>query len=177
MTTTIYIEEIDNVDEGSKDLYLFDSETLALAEAQKDILSLIVDNWDLVDSESDRDEAKEIQNHFRQGNYYDGIRAYNDYEGNRSSNYPVFVAVREQTVNAYVTNNNNWIDFSEYEPEEEDEEETEFEEADDSPYQASSPGATCRGPCGNPSNDAYADKRDGTFLCYQCKLFSGVFKN
>jgi CTP synthase (UTP-ammonia lyase) len=176
MTTTIYIEEIDNVDEGSKDLYLFDSEGAALSEACKNILNLITENWNLCE-ESDRDEAKSIQESVRKTNYNAAIAAYNDYECNRNSNYPVYVSVRSQTVNAYVTNNTSWIDFSEYEPEEEDEEETEFEEADDSPYQASSPGATCRGPCGNPSNDAYADKRDGTFLCYQCKLFSGVFKN
>ena len=43
------------------------------------------------------------------------------------------------------------------------------------PFKATKPGATCRGPCQQVSTDAYADRPDGTFCCYQCKLMSQAF--
>jgi hypothetical protein len=43
------------------------------------------------------------------------------------------------------------------------------------PQIKSTPGATCRGPCKNYSPDAYANKPDGTYVCYSCKLMSNAF--
>ena len=42
-------------------------------------------------------------------------------------------------------------------------------------YRASTPGATCRGPCGNSNEYAYADKPDGTYVCHQCGTFQSIF--
>lgn len=166
----IYIEELDDVDNGEKTVTIFDREDVALAEAGADILTIMRDKWDFTD-DSERELAESIQLDIQVSNYRAAIDAFNNAEGN--TNCPMYVNVYDKIVSQSASRL-KWIDFSEYLPEEEEEEEE--EEEDDSPYQASFPGATCRGPCGNPSTDAYADKRDGTFMCYQCKLFSGVFK-
>lgn len=170
--TTIYIEEIDQVSDGEIVKTIFDREDIALAEAGSDILNLMRDNWDLSDDDL-REHACEIQDFIRASSYRDAIAEYNYHEERRTRDYPVFVAVRSEVVKQYAMQH-SFIDFSEYEEEEEEEED---EPTSFAPFVATSPGATCRGPCGNPSNDAYADRSDGTFVCYQCKLFGGVFKN
>jgi len=43
------------------------------------------------------------------------------------------------------------------------------------PFRATKPGATCRGPCGNFNDYAYADQPDDTYCCYQCRYMSQVF--
>jgi len=42
-------------------------------------------------------------------------------------------------------------------------------------WKATHPGATCRGPCKQVSVDAYADRSNGTYCCYQCKYMSQAF--
>lgn len=42
-------------------------------------------------------------------------------------------------------------------------------------YQASSPGATCRGSHKEFNPYAYADQPDGSYLCTQCKTFQHIF--
>lgn len=172
--TTIYIEEVDNVNDGEKNIFVFDTENAALEEAGSDILNLMSESWDLYD-DSDNQAARDIQDDIKAGNYREAISAYNDYESNRNSNYSSYISVYEKLTISGLTAR-NYINFSDYEPEEdEDEDEDEDESVDSSPFVASVQGATCRGSCGNPSTDAYADKRDGTYVCYQCKLFNGVF--
>lgn len=46
---------------------------------------------------------------------------------------------------------------------------------DSGEFVATDPGATCRGPCGNYNEYAYANKRDNTYICQQCKMMSQVF--
>jgi len=172
--TTVYIETIECSDTGDKDSYFFQNEDDALREACSDLLNHISSYWDLSDS-SDLNMAESIQDDVRVGRYRSALSAFNDHEGDRCGG-PTYFSVTDASIR---TNGNSptYIDFSEYHDldDEGDENEEEEDEEDDSPYQASSPGATCRGPCGNPSTDAYADQRDGTFLCYQCKLMGGVF--
>lgn len=172
--TTIFSETLTNTEDGSRVTYLFDDESEALKEAAADILNLIRDNWDLSDDET-RDGAQDIQDNIRSGKYRLALASYNDIEANRSDEYTHFISVTSDALRPYGAPP-SFIDFSQYDDgEDEEEEEEEEEEEDDSPYLAFAPGAVCRGPCKNPSADAYADRRDGTFVCYQCKLFGGVF--
>lgn len=171
--STIFSETIENTEDNERVTYFFDDEDEAYIEAGSDILNLIRDHWDLSD-ESTRDTAAAIQDDIRNQRYRSAITDYNNFEENRSECCSHYVNVRSETTRPNGTRH-NFIDFSEYESEEDDDYGEEEEEEDDSPYLASSPGAVCRGPCKNPSPDAYADRRDGTFVCYQCKLFNGVF--
>lgn len=170
--TIIYIEEIDRVSDGEITKTTFDNEDAALEEAGTDILNLMRDNWDLSD-EDERHAASTIQDLIRTRSYRDVISEYNYHEERRSANYPIFVTVSSEHVKQSAAPH-DFIDFSEYEEEEDEEEDEEITPASTA-YVATSPGATCRGPCRNPSPDAYADQRDGTYVCYQCKLFGGVF--
>lgn len=43
------------------------------------------------------------------------------------------------------------------------------------PFKATKEGATCRGPCNQFNEYAYADQPDGTYCCRQCKWMSQVF--
>lgn len=54
-------------------------------------------------------------------------------------------------------------------------EETNSENISDIEYKAIDPGATCRGPCGQYNEYAYANKKDGTFVCKSCQMMSQVF--
>lgn len=167
----IYIEEVDDTANCSKTITLFDNEDAALREAAGDVLNAI-SNWDLCDPEV-LVVAKNIQDLINKDQIFSALIEYNNYESD-SDNDPVYVNVFSETLKSNAKAFHK-IDFSEYELEEEDEPDEE-PEPDNSPYLAARPGATCRGPsCGYQSMDAHADKRDGTFECYQCKLMNGVF--
>ena len=166
--TIIYIEEVDDVGNCDKTTTLFDNENAALLEAASDALNTI-GNWDLCDPDV-LVIAKNIQNLINKDKIFQALVEYNEHES--FSDDPFYVNVYSKTLKSAAITLHK-IDFSEYEPEEDAPDEEPKE--DDSPYLAASPGATCRGHCGYQSVDAYADRRDGTFVCYQCKLMKDVF--
>lgn len=175
--TTIYKEIIEDVDNQDSVTYIFDSEQEALTEASSDLLNKIRDNWDIGGDDMLFDAAKEIQDLIRNNKLRSALEKYNDTESDRSDCCPHYIYVNSDIVRSTGTPP-SFIDWSDYRQDDEDEDyEEDEEEEDDSPYVASTPGAVCRGPCKNPSPDAYADRRDGTYVCYQCKLFGGVFGN
>lgn len=173
--TIIYIVEVDDVDNGEKSIQTFDTHAVALAQAGIEMIEAMR-CWDL-DDEGDRGTAIIVQNLITAGDIMGAFPIFNDWACN--SNSPVYIFLRQETVKSSVRGKHRWIDFSQY-----GDGDDEFNVpatlsvvASNTPFVATSPGATCRGPCGNPSLDAYADRQDGTFLCFQCKLMKQAFGN
>ena len=173
--TLIYTSNEESSEDNEKDSTFFDNKDAALQHACQRALELIERQWDM-DDESQRDSAKEIERYIRNGSYQTALRDFNDIESNRD--YPCSLYISGPTGINSSSPAINFIDWSQYECNgEDDEEECDEEEEDETPFVATSPGATCRGPCQSHSMDAYADQRDGTFLCYQCKLMKQVFSS
>lgn len=145
-----------------------------LKAACGEMLIAINDYWDL-DDEDALENAHEINNLVAVGDYQKALNEYSDYASERDDEYAQFWDVSERVTNTH-PNPPTLLLLS---PLEDDEEEFEEEEDDgeiiDEVYQASVPGATCRGPCKSVNEHAYADRRDGTHVCYQCKMMSEVF--
>lgn len=167
------------------------SEADAYKGACSDMLAHINDDWDLADSDTE-DQARNINDLVAVGSYGPALSEYSDCESERDYEYSQFWNVVERdeqthprapmllTFQSHCSNCGDDCDdgcsLCDDCAEESMEDEDEDDEEDDEDYVASVPGAKCRGPnCGNHSPDAYADRRDGTYVCYQCKLMSQVF--
>ena len=153
------------------------TEADALKSACGEMLISINDHWDLDDADA-LDAAHKVNDLVAAGDYQKALNEYSDYESERNDyEYSQYWSVSERNVNTHPKPPALLIlesldDEEEYEDEEDDDDE---EEDEDEIYQASVPGATCRGPCKTINEHAYADRIDGTHVCYQCKLMSQVF--
>lgn len=166
----VWIVEWTQPGQSESNVTCWASEKEALMSACTEILDLIGSDWDLADSEV-KDKAIEINDFVANGNYREALREYTDWTANGCDyEYQQFWSVYDRTILSG-PRQPCLLSFDDEEEEEEEEEEIEEEEE----YQASSPGATCRGPCGNYNEHAYANRRDGTHVCYQCKMMSQVF--
>jgi hypothetical protein len=139
-------------------------------------MSIIENEWDM----SDVDQATDAQalNNFVLLNQLDKVLEFwNTCNINCDSEHVQFYYVNEHQISTVGCVPTAWAPdfFVALCDEEEVEEVEEEEDEDDSPFQATTPGATCRGSHAEYNPDAYADKRDGTYLCYQCKMFKHVF--
>ena len=173
----IYIEEIEDTSNGEKTVYVFETEEEALKETCNDILNSMSRSWDFT-SPDDRIKAQEIQDHIKLGNYDIAICDYNDYCGACYSE-SVYYSVREKDFISVLKNYSfSYIDFSPWEVQEDKEESSDIKDQVldfSKPFTAQHPGAICRGPCRNYSPDAYADRCDNTYECYQCRMMKQVF--
>lgn len=150
------------------------SEGDARMSACRNILSDINKNWDL-DDDDQRDSAKSINNLCALGSLKEAISEYNDWNANLDDyESQRFLHVHEEKVQTF-SGGLCLLHISDPDDEEDEEEDLASNHVEEEAYQASTPGATCRGPCGNYNPDAYADKRDGTHVCYQCKMMFQVF--
>jgi hypothetical protein len=147
------------------------TEADALMQAAHDIMEE-VSNWDLSDPDAEA-VARKINDFVSVGDYRQALIAFNDDQSDQGTDTAMYFHVyeRPELIGAQRPNTIIFMDKDE-DDEEEDEEE---EEAPETPYTATVPGATCRGPCGQRNDYAYADKRDGTYCCYQCKMMAQVF--
>lgn len=148
----------------------------ALRQACNDMLERISD-WDLDDTDIESN-ARKINDLVANGDFKTALNEYSDYESESDYEYSQFWNVYEQKTIKTRPAAPTLLLFSDPDDEDEDNEDDEEEEIDfdtEEPYQASVPGATCRGPCKAVNEHAYADRRDGTHVCYQCKLMSQVF--
>lgn len=163
----IWILEVDDTSHGEVNRYHYATSGAAEKEAAYEIMERISQKWEIYGDQ--REAAEEINNAVAADDYKKAIRLFNLEEEN--ANHPFFIVVVETLLHTYKdAQQPNLLEFED--DEEEEEEETPVSSG---PYIASTPGATCRGPCKNHSTDAYADSRDGTYECYSCKLMKGVF--
>jgi hypothetical protein len=157
----------------------WDNEKAARKQACSEIQDDIQSNWDMSDFDCAQ-QAQMINNCIEQGRYDRAMEYYNEWNGD--ADYGTFYHVSHKTLlstsdasDPMVFDEGFFAALLPDDDEEDEEDEEEDEEVDDSPYQASVPGATCRGPCKSYNDMAYADKRDGTHVCYQCKTFAHIF--
>jgi hypothetical protein len=138
---------------------IFDSEQAALKQAADEIVDHIDNHWDSND-EQKQEYGDQIHIYLSQKHYKKVIRHFNDYQDNYESDYTQYWTVYSRKVK----NENG--------------DEVNPQTADCNTalaFKASTPGATCRGPCKNYNEFAYADQQDGTHICFQCKTFKGIF--
>ena len=146
--------------------------------AQKQVCHYIMNegsNWDIEDPDMEA-VARRINDAVACGDYKQALSEYND------NSYGDHYYVNETDLQSMSdADEPDLITFSD--PDEDEDSEEEDESDDDeglmpyepANYRATSPGATCRGPCKQVSPDAYADQVDGTYVCYSCKYMKQVF--
>lgn len=142
----------------------------ALVAACADMMADIIDNWDRSDSETNL-MALAISDECASCNWDLALAMYNDWESDGDPEFAEHYRVYERPTNTTlppvrllrdlaskpIASTSNVVN------------------ATPVPFKAIKPGATCRGPCKQVSTDAYADRSDGTFCCYQCKYMSQAF--
>lgn len=125
----------------------------AQKQACKEINELI-NEWDMDDVHA-ASCAEDISDMVGRGQYAEAIRRFNDYQDEYNSDYAQYWFVSSKPV----------LSGDGSEP------------STNAPvaYKATTSGATCRGPCGQHNEYAYADRPDGTHLCRQCSTFQHIF--
>lgn len=149
----------------------FHDEHDAYRQACHDMMNEVV-NWDLSDPEVEA-VARRINDYVLVGDFKNALREFNDDQGETGSEFAQYWRVYE--LKELIGSRQPLTLTLPDPPDDEEEEEDEEEECPSTPWVAATPGATCRGPCKAYNNMAYADQRDGTYVCYQCKLMSQVF--
>ncbi len=139
----------------------------ALVAACADMMVDIIDNWDRTDSETNL-MALAISDECSLSNWDLALAMYNDWESEGDAEFSEHYRVYERPTSTALPPvrllRNPPVQNIAPAP-----------VTQPSPFKAMAPGATCRGPCKQVSTDAYADRSDGTFCCYQCKLMSQAF--
>ena len=138
--------------------------------AKQHICALIVDrindNWDLTCA-ADVKLAEEIENLIKSGMPSAAINLWNSIP-NQTINW----TIEEITIyNGMVGNTISKINFPIIKSTEDN---TSSENIQTELFVAADPGATCR-TCQQYSEYSYADRKDMTYLCHQCKTFQYIF--
>jgi hypothetical protein len=172
--TKVYVLEYSCPFDGNTSVTIWDNENDAYKQAAHDIQCTIKDRWDM-SNETEREDAHEINERIKAGAFKSAVIYFNECDVNdRDTNESWHVRCEYTMVNA----SDPQVFADDYF---EDNEHTCDENCDDGKvesedvYQATESGATCRGPCGGYNEYAYADRRDGTFVCYACKTMGQTF--
>jgi len=125
----------------------------AQRQALDEISDLMTNNWDM-DDEHAAACADDVEDMTRRGHLDEALRRFHDYQDEYNSDYAQYWHVYQRDVLTGDQSTSSSATTS---------------------YQASTHGATCRGPCGNFNDYAYADRADGTYVCRQCSTFQHIF--
>jgi len=132
------------------------TEKAAYEQALKEINQKIDNDWDM-DEPDMFNHAEEIEILEGQGKLKEAIDKWNDYQMNFNDEHAEYYNVLQKPV---LNGPGSTVTAQTLPP---------------VAYQASSPGATCRGTHKEFNPYAYADRSDGTYLCTQCKTFGHIF--
>lgn len=162
----VWIVEWTQPGQSSVKVTAFDSEDYALVATCASLMHRVSTDWDLGDIDC-KTRAYAISDACATLNWQEAIRLFNDWEGDGDfeymHHYRVYSRVPQTQVPVVHLLRPLPINAAPATP------------VATTPWKATKPGATCRGPCKQVSTDAYADQPDGTFCCYQCKFMSQVF--
>ncbi len=151
---------------NSVNIRLWSDEEYALVAACSLIMIRVKDDWDRSDKDWQECGLK-ISDACAAGNWREAIRLFNDWEGDgdfdNMRHVRVYERKNEMNLPAVPLLRGSHPTINPPAP------------VQPKPFKAMYPGAVCRGPCKTVSTDAYADQPDGTYCCYQCKMFSQVF--
>lgn len=140
--------------ESENNFTLWSNELDALEKACSEIEDKITDQWDM-DDETQSEYAGEIARFHEQGKRREAMEKWNDYQSNYNDDYAEYYSVLKKTV---LSDTGDVVSPT-----------------PGAQYKATTSGATCRGPCKQFNDYAYADRPDGTHMCYQCSTFNHVF--
>lgn len=141
---------------------VWDNENDAYYHACEEIKSRIDSDWDM-DDETQQETAEQFDNHFHPGvlntvlQMTRAIRIWDDYQNDYNDEHAQYWHISKKSVRRL------------------DESGAPTLPPPPMNYKASLAGATCRGPCGQFNDYAYADRPDGTHLCRQCSTFQHIF--
>ncbi len=152
----VWILEYNCISDGEVSISLWANEYDALVECLSIIKHKIDIEWDMDNSDMFT-YAEEIDLLQDAGKLRDAIRKWNDYQDDHNSDYAQYYQVYFRPVHGLESASNAVVN------------------GPAAPYRASSPGATCRGHCKEYNEYAYADRRDGTYVCRQCSTFQKIF--
>ena len=167
-----WIVEYEYPEDGEHSTQTFSTREDAYRYALVQAEDRIQDSWNLEPGEDDREKAIDFNDRINAGDYKQALYIYNDVESDRD--YGMFYYVSESIPQDFGTVPSG-VDIPPEEEDDDDYDDDDADEEDDEPYLASDVGANCRGPCGNYYPDAYADRRDGTIECYQCRSLKSIF--
>ena len=178
----VWVLKNDYVNDGSVNIFVFSTETDAFAQASAEIQNRIEESWDMYDYDQ-AVHAETINELIIQGKFQRAVQFWNRCHINIDGNYPEYWEVEEHDPNKSPDPRTIFppSHFTALSSKDEDEEEEEgiqvssdgLEDGDG--FVTTSPGATCRGPHKEWNEYATADRRDGTYLCHQCRMFRQVF--
>jgi hypothetical protein len=151
----VWIVRWEHPDDMEVNITLWTSEQDALKQALSEIQNEIDNNWDMDDTYQSQ-YADEIKRLSGLGKLRQAMVAWNDYQDNHNDEYGEWYSVSKQEVLSM-----------------DDEVVT---SALPVAFKPSTTGATCRGPCKQYNEYAYADRRDGTHLCRQCSTFQHILE-
>jgi hypothetical protein len=179
----VWILECKIPGEGDTYVTVWESPDAAYKQACAEIQQIIKDEWKLPSTAVSKTEAAEAINQLvADAHYLKAVEYWNNCDLNSDTEGAVFYYSNRRRVKEYLaadephvfsadTFGNTVIAMAS--PDKKDCGDCANCDCD-KPYQATVPGATCR-KCDKVSPDAYADKADGTFKCWQCKMLGDVF--
>lgn len=177
----VWVIEWNYPSDGESNVTVWDSEKSAAKQACSEIQDRIEAEWDMSDYDMAQ-EACQINNYISAGQFLKAVKYWNNCSANCDSDYAMYWHVREEqtrddsdATTPQVFDPSFFTALADADEDDGDEEEEEEEDDEEEEYQASTPGATCRGPCGQSNEYAYANKRDGTYVCHSCRMMSQVF--
>lgn len=135
-------------------------EQSALKQACAEIKKKIDSDWDMDDSDME-DHAQQFDGFMASGKYRDAMLVWNSYQDNFNDDEGQWYFVRELPVLGHTD-----IDAGCSPP---------TQRSGTVAFKATTAGATCRGPCKQWNEYAYADQPDGTHMCRQCSTFGHIF--
>lgn len=153
----VWIQEWDNTADCEKSITVWYSETEALRNTCDQIEDEIVNNWDCAEGTSEEDYADRINACIKKQDYRTAVELWNQYQGDCRPDYSCYWNIYSEEVRG----NGGGIVAT--------------KSTSVSGYKSSVPGATCRGPCKDFNEYAYADNPDGTYMCRQCSMFHSIF--
>jgi hypothetical protein len=163
------MEDVDNP--GDETIALFKTEEEAEKQAVSEIL-IQLSYWDMSDPDA-ADLARLINNLASNGDWNEARREWNDSDVDHNFYWYVWEAeVQTSADKPYLLSASFLNNVDE---DEEEEESSPAPKTQATPFQASTPGAHCRGSHKEWNEYAYADQPDGTYLCQQCRMFNQVF--
>lgn len=156
----VWLAEWEYPDDMEHNVEVWSNEQEALQDVCNDIQTSI-DDWDLNDPDTEYKEEKlqfiaEFQDSVSRRELRMAMEAWNDFQSNYNSDYGEWYSVTKKEVGG-----GNVAAVGQAVPV--------------IAYKASVAGSTCRGPCKQYNEYAYADRPDGTHVCHQCSTFNSIF--
>lgn len=148
---------------------IWNTEADALVAAGSQIMNEI-SWWDMGVPEISK-KAYEISDKCAAFEWRAAINLYNDWEAMKPAEYSCFISVYESKVKS----NPPSVALLRPLPATAAPQTSTPVRPATAPFKATKEGATCRGPCKEFNEYAYADSPDGTYCCRQCKWMGQVF--